>query len=249
MAQFMDHDMTFDLQSRLGVPTDPEDSPNERTPNFDLDTVYGGGPARSPDLYDHGERGDHRRRGIKFRIESGGLFEDLPRARDNSAIIGDPRNDENLMIAGLHAAFLLFHNNAVDWSPSATLAPMRKRFFGKRAASPRGITSGSSCTKFFRSSSAKRWSTRSCRAAVSSTSPEPHSFQSSFRVLPTVSAIPWCGPLIGRTSLETTVPRSSDSSSIRRGTAPRTPLICAAAHARRGALSVGRHSSISATVK
>jgi Animal haem peroxidase len=114
MAQFMDHDMTFDLQSRLGVPTNPEDSPNERTPNFDLDTVYGGGPARSPDLYDHGERGDHRQRGIKLRIESGGLFEDLPRARDSSAIIGDPRNDENLMIAGLHAAFLLFHNNAVD---------------------------------------------------------------------------------------------------------------------------------------
>ena len=114
MAQFMDHDMTFDLQSKLGVPTDPEDSPNERTPNFDLDTVYGGGPARNPDLYDQSERRDHRRRAIKFRIENGGLFEDLPRARDSSAIIGDPRNDENLMIAGLHAAFLLFHNHAVD---------------------------------------------------------------------------------------------------------------------------------------
>jgi hypothetical protein len=114
IAQFMDHDMTFDLQSRLGVPTDPEDSPNERTPNFDLDTVYGGGPARNPDFYDQSEGGDHRRRAIKFRIENGGRFEDLPRARDSSAIIGDPRNDENLMIAGLHAAFLLFHNNAVD---------------------------------------------------------------------------------------------------------------------------------------
>jgi len=30
------------------------------------------------------------------------------------AIIGDPRNDENMMIAGLHAAFLLFHDHAVD---------------------------------------------------------------------------------------------------------------------------------------
>jgi hypothetical protein len=30
------------------------------------------------------------------------------------AVIGDPRNDENMMIAGLHAAFLLFHNHAVD---------------------------------------------------------------------------------------------------------------------------------------
>ena len=33
---------------------------------------------------------------------------------DGVAIIADPRNDENLMIAGLHAAFLLFHNRVVD---------------------------------------------------------------------------------------------------------------------------------------
>ena len=52
---------------------------------------------------------------IKFRVESGGQFEDLPRdPTNNAAIIGDPRNDENMMIAGLHAAFLLFHNHAVD---------------------------------------------------------------------------------------------------------------------------------------
>jgi hypothetical protein len=104
MGQFMDHDMTFDLTSVLGVPTDPEDSPNARTPAFDLDSVYGGGPRRSAELYS----------GIKFRLESGGLFEDLPRASDNSAIIVDPRNDENIIIGGLHAAFLLFHNKAVD---------------------------------------------------------------------------------------------------------------------------------------
>ena len=30
-------------------------------------------------------------------------------------MIPDPRNDENMMIAGLHCAFILFHNNAVDW--------------------------------------------------------------------------------------------------------------------------------------
>ena len=80
MGQFMDHDMTFDLTSALGVPTDPEDSPNARTPAFDLDSVYGGGPRLSPELYS----------GIKFRIESGGLFEDLPRRSDHSAIIVDP---------------------------------------------------------------------------------------------------------------------------------------------------------------
>ena len=52
---------------------------------------------------------------IKFRVESGGQLEDLPRnPANNAAFIGDPRNDENLMLPGLHAAFLLFHNRAVD---------------------------------------------------------------------------------------------------------------------------------------
>src|SRR5215510_6166474 len=107
-GQFLDHDMTFDLTSRLGFPTQPLRSHNARTPFFDLDSVYGGGPGGDPELYDAVDL-------IKFRIESGGQFEDLPRdPTNNAAIIGDPRNDENMMIAGMHAAFLLFHNHAVD---------------------------------------------------------------------------------------------------------------------------------------
>ena len=113
MGQFMDHDMTFDLTSRLGQATDPAASPNSRTPAFDLDSVYGGGPQADPELYEQVRRGDRSQRGIKFKVESGGLFEDLPR-QGNTAIIADPRNDENLVIAGLQAAFLLFHNKAVD---------------------------------------------------------------------------------------------------------------------------------------
>ncbi len=42
------------------------------------------------------------------------MFEDLPRRADGAAIVGDPRNDEHLIISGLHCAFLLFHNHAVD---------------------------------------------------------------------------------------------------------------------------------------
>ena len=108
LGQFLDHDMTFDTTSRLGIPTRPEQSPNTRTPSFDLDSVYGGGPTSSPELYDSRDR-------AKFRVESGGQFEDLPRRSDGTAIIPDPRNDENLMIAGLQVAFLLFHNRVVDW--------------------------------------------------------------------------------------------------------------------------------------
>jgi hypothetical protein len=107
-GQFLDHDMTFDANSRLAVPTEPERSPNSRTPKFDLDTVYGGGPSLSPHLYDSRDK-------AKLRVEGNGQFEDLPRnPRDDVAIIGDPRNDENLMIAGIQVAFLLFHNRVVD---------------------------------------------------------------------------------------------------------------------------------------
>jgi Animal haem peroxidase len=107
VGQFLDHDMTFDTSSRLGAPTNPEQSANARRPFFDLDSVYGSGPAGSPLLYDPADR-------AKFRVESGGIFEDVPRESDGRAIIADPRNDESVVIAGLQAAFLLFHNHVVD---------------------------------------------------------------------------------------------------------------------------------------
>jgi hypothetical protein len=100
--------MTFDAGSRLAKPTNPQAARNFRTPALDLDSVYGAGPVAQQELY---EPGDH----IKLKVESGGMFEDLPRRGDGAAIIGDPRNDEHLMIAGLHCAFLLFHNRAVDY--------------------------------------------------------------------------------------------------------------------------------------
>jgi hypothetical protein len=107
MGQFLDHDMTFDIASKLGKATEPFTAPNGRTPAFDLDSVYGGGPVASPQLYEAGDR-------AMLRIESGGQFEDLPRATDGTAIIGDPRNDEHVIIAGLQCAFIRFHNEAVE---------------------------------------------------------------------------------------------------------------------------------------
>ncbi|HEY6424313.1 MAG TPA: peroxidase family protein [Pseudonocardiaceae bacterium] len=108
VGQFLDHDITFDSTSRLGVVTEPAKTPNTRDPRLNLDSLYGGGPSASPQFYDSADR-------AKFRIESGGLFEDLPRNPDMTAIIGDPRDDENLIVAGLHAAFLLAHNRTVDF--------------------------------------------------------------------------------------------------------------------------------------
>lgn len=106
LGQFLDHDMTLDATSSLGQPTPPENTPNLRTPAFDLDSVYGGGPSASPALYESDQ--------VTMRIESGGLFEDVPRQPNGTAIIADHRNDENMVISGLQAAFILFHNRVVD---------------------------------------------------------------------------------------------------------------------------------------
>src|SRR5262245_60809215 len=107
VGQFLDHDITFDATSPLGVPTEPETTRNTRVPSLDLDSVYGGGPSVSPQLYQSEDR-------AKLLIESGGLFEDVPRNPDGAAIIADARNDENLVISGLQAAFIIFHNTMVD---------------------------------------------------------------------------------------------------------------------------------------
>jgi hypothetical protein len=126
LGQFIDHDLTFDATSPLGVPTDPTRSANQRTSFFDLDSVYGGGPTVSPALYDPDR--------VKLRIESGGLFEDVPRDGDGRAILGDPRNDEHIIISGMHAAFIKFHNAVVDLvrdedrtDPSQVFSEARRR--------------------------------------------------------------------------------------------------------------------------
>jgi len=107
-GQLMDLDITFDARSTLGVPTDPYATQNAHPAAFDLDIVYGLGPFVTPQYY---EKDDP----LKLRIESGGIFEDLPRNADLMPIVPDPRTDQHLMISGLHCAFILFHNKAVDY--------------------------------------------------------------------------------------------------------------------------------------
>lgn len=107
LGQFLDHDMTFDPTSSLERQADPEHIENYRTPTLALDNIYGGGPDASPYLY-------QRQNPTKFLIEKGPCKDDLPRNCEGVALIGDPRNDENLVVAHLHLAFLKFHNAVVD---------------------------------------------------------------------------------------------------------------------------------------
>ena len=114
VGQFTDHDITFDQTSTLGVTANPLASPNTRTPALDLDSVFGGGPGLRPDLYVQNPDGSV---GPELKIGSGGVHEDVPRVANGetyTALVGDPRNDENIMIAGLHCGHILFYNRVLS---------------------------------------------------------------------------------------------------------------------------------------
>ena len=131
-GQFIDHDLTFDLTSRLGRRTKPRTSPNARSPAFDLDSVYGAGPEEDPEYYESAKEAEGGRP-LRLKIGHGGRFEDLPRDPTTlQAIIPEPRNDENLMISGLHAAFVLFHNRLVDFLRAEGQTPPERLFHRAR---------------------------------------------------------------------------------------------------------------------
>ncbi len=112
LGQFIDHDITFDPASSLLRSNDPNALHNFRTPRFDLDSLYGEGPDDEPFLYDR--ESEKQKMLLETRTEPPGEF-DLPRnVPDEVALIGDPRNDENVIVSQLQVAFLRAHNKLVD---------------------------------------------------------------------------------------------------------------------------------------
>jgi len=118
LGQFIDHDLTFDPNSSLQKQNDLEALVDFRTPRFDLDCVYGRGPNDQPYMY----RDDNFF--LFGRRLTGSTFDknvrDLPRNnpdplgsnRANArALIGDPRNDENVIVSQLQGIFMRFHNH------------------------------------------------------------------------------------------------------------------------------------------
>jgi len=116
LGQFVDHDLTFDATSSLLqslTQAQLQALPDFRTPRFDLDNLYGRGPDDQPYMYE--EDGLHMLLGEPM---SGNPFDpgavQVPRGPNGRALIGDPRNDENRIVAQLHAIFLRFHNKVAD---------------------------------------------------------------------------------------------------------------------------------------
>jgi hypothetical protein len=105
-GQFVDHDITLDTSASPTVATDPATIPNRRTLALDLDSLYGGGPSANPEFYDGTGR---------FLTPTNALgVRDLPRRADGSAIINEPRNDENQIVSQIELAMMAAHNRLVD---------------------------------------------------------------------------------------------------------------------------------------
>lgn len=103
-GQFVDHDVTLDATSALGSRIVPSTIPNVRTPSLDLDCVYGAGPEASPHLYGKDDTADFLVYGTAANAH------DLARTANGTALIGDPRNDENAVVSAIQAAFVALHN-------------------------------------------------------------------------------------------------------------------------------------------
>ena len=129
LGQFIDHDITFDPASSLQQLNDPNSLVDFRTPRFDLDNLYGRGPDDQPYMYE--------KDGKKFILGRPLLNSDLdkntkdlqrnsPSTGDKRAIIGDPRNDENVIVSQLQGIFQRFHNRLVDLHPHADFATVQR---------------------------------------------------------------------------------------------------------------------------
>lgn len=112
-SQFITHDITFDPTSSLMRFNDPNKLRNFRTPRLDLDSLYGGGPDDAPFLYQYAST-DPTRKYYLLIDRTENKEDDLPRNSQGRALIGDPRNDENIMVSQLQLAFIKFHNALMD---------------------------------------------------------------------------------------------------------------------------------------
>jgi Animal haem peroxidase len=118
LGQFLAHDVTRDETNLERASATPEQTRNFHAPRLNLESVYGGGPQKSPDLYDLSENGNET-----FLL---GNTEGMPRKnipstlndfyrRDGRPLLADDRNDQHLILAQLHVVFLQFHNRVVDY--------------------------------------------------------------------------------------------------------------------------------------
>jgi len=103
-GQFIAHDITAD-RSALRTHVEASRLKNARSPQLNLECLYGDGPTGHPYLF-------QRQDPAKLLAGPGGG--DVLRNNEGTAIIGDPRNDSHLLVSQMHLAFVHAHNAFVD---------------------------------------------------------------------------------------------------------------------------------------
>lgn len=103
-AELVEHELSLGA-----LPSAPQCS-TLRSPRLDLASLYGTGPEQEY-LYD---RADPALLLLEAPHGPDGEL-DLPRNRQGAALVGNPQNDENVIMAQLHQALIRFHNAAVGW--------------------------------------------------------------------------------------------------------------------------------------
>ena len=105
-GQFVAHDITADRSAlKAGAGVDPSRLRNARSPQLNLECLYGDGPVGHPFLF---------RRDDPAKLLTMADGHDLLRNVEGTAIIGDPRNDSHLFVSQMHLAFVHAHNAFVD---------------------------------------------------------------------------------------------------------------------------------------
>ena len=134
LGQFVDHDLTMDPSGlKLAGEVSPAEMVQNRSPRLDLDSLYGAGPGNPESAKLYEADGLHMKVGTTIPAEGvkAKKGHDLPRvgkgglSASQKALIADPRNDENLIVAQTHLAMINFHNKVVSKVP-ASLPPVQR---------------------------------------------------------------------------------------------------------------------------
>lgn len=124
-GQFVDHDITLDTTPFPEREADPQAVENFRTPALELDSVYGNGPGAHPFLYQRANRSLFKIGQNQLVPPFTSVTHDLHRDNQGFALIMDPRNDENLIVAQFHLAMQKFHNKVVTTQSAGFQAARR----------------------------------------------------------------------------------------------------------------------------
>jgi Animal haem peroxidase len=123
--------MTLDTASSMQKLNDPQGLVNFRTPRLDLDCLYGRGPGDQPYMYTSDGRKFLMGKEMTLGTQPS-TAKDLPRYRDGApnakarALIGDKRNDENVIVSQLQGAMLQFHNRLAEEHKTWSFAEVQR---------------------------------------------------------------------------------------------------------------------------